>query len=1201
MSELVIGTPLADALNVAIQNKITELEWAGGSSEGSAMSEYFILLLNNGKTQAEIISEISNLLSLGPEDQTVAAFAQWLIEQANALSSQMAASNPAPSNEQGAVEMSDDAMDASFDPSLDMMDAPSGELNVPTGPKAMRAGGMRGGSREKRMVGHINRTLDRSHDSALHRVRGQSGISRGPPTGPRMGAGRQPRTTANRAASVTAGLVNMNGMPMGPGMNGMGGVNGMPPHMGGSYMPPDILAMMEQQNQMLQQMQQQLIMQQSAMANPNNRHGHGHHGKSLLDRSSRGNNFRRGGGHHQNNGHGHQAQNPDASQVDATGQQGEDVEMSQTKREPPNPDETVCKFNLRCQNKDCKFAHQSPAAPPGVTVDVKDICTFGAACKNRKCVGRHPSPATKAAHQSEMDCKFFPNCANPNCTFRHPSMPPCRNGGECKVPNCKFTHVKTACKFNPCTNRTCPFTHEEGQRGTFKDKVWVSEEAKEHVSERKFVQDNGEEELVLPGSGDMVDESMPEVIVTCSIWLSAVGSFLIFLYDHFAIQKTPHQHATSRQQPCFASRPSNWSVTTVRRRDVGCSNSLSPCTASVRTELAGPGGPARLPSNFFDEPVYPPNYKPPRTIAVLGGGLTGLTTAWYLSRWLPKAKITLYEASDRLGGWIDTETVPVTTPDGKEGTVAFERGARMVQIYRKGVPKFDDMVFYEMIDALGLHDEVLRVSRKSPMKNYIYYPDHIVELPSPKMGLLEIIRKLATEPLFKGLLPAVWNSWKDPTIGKPKLTDDHRENQQSLATYYSVATQRPDVVDNFLSAMVHGIWGGDVSKLSDARDPLNHLYDRPGLKSTEPYFVLTDEEADLPTVMTEGRNHSYDISWTMDAIKHSHLSFKDGFSTLTNALIKALEANPMVTILKNEPVSAIRMHATGSPLVVPRGSQSRSQLFEKVISTINANTLASITGVKLPSLAETHAVTIQAVNLWYPTPYLNAPYHGFGYLIPKTVRHDLNPECALGVLFDSDREAIAGYSPDTVPGTKLTVLLGGHYWDELPPELIPDSAQAIEMAKAVVARHLGIPQHENDRAVASTKLCRECIPQHYVGHWRRMEIAGTELQKAFNGKLAVAGSSYQMPGVLGSIRAARDISYYTAQFYPPKHYVGCSPVGQTGLDRFIASKNNWMLYRKADLPMRFPSHHLNQNDYPEVSVSELITAEVLPEIKKKIP
>jgi len=190
--------------------------------------------------------------------------------------------------------------------------------------------------------------------------------------------------------------------------------------------------------------------------------------------------------------------------------------MMQPKREPPNPEETVCKFNLRCTNRDCKFAHQSPAAPPNIPIDVKDVCSFGAACKNRKCVGRHPSPAIKAAHQSEMDCKFFPNCTNPHCPFKHPSMPPCRNGGECKVPGCKFTHVKTPCKFHPCTNRFCPFSHEEGQRGTFQDKVWVAGEGGEHqhVSERKFVDENAPEDVVLPGSEDQqADANMPEVVV----------------------------------------------------------------------------------------------------------------------------------------------------------------------------------------------------------------------------------------------------------------------------------------------------------------------------------------------------------------------------------------------------------------------------------------------------------------------------------------------------------------------------------------------------------------------------------------------------------------------------------------------------------------------------------------------------------------
>src|SRR4051794_15278806 len=120
------------------------------------------------------------------------------------------------------------------------------------------------------------------------------------------------------------------------------------------------------------------------------------------------------------------------------------------------------------------------------------------------------------------------------------------------------------------------------------------------------------------------------------------------------------------------------------------------------------------------------------------------------------------------------------------------------------------------------------------MPNFIYFPDHLVELPSPKMGLLELVRSLATEPLFRGLLPSMLfnlalpfqaapvdestratmlrNNWPRYP-GRPATSlRDH----QSLAAYYSRVTGRLDEVDNILSAMVHGIWGGDVSKLSDA-------------------------------------------------------------------------------------------------------------------------------------------------------------------------------------------------------------------------------------------------------------------------------------------------------------------------------------------------------------------------------------------------
>lgn len=58
-------------------------------------------------------------------------------------------------------------------------------------------------------------------------------------------------------------------------------------------------------------------------------------------------------------------------------------------------------------------------------------------------------------------------------------------------------------------------------------------------------------------------------------------------------------------------------------------------------------------------------------IAVLGGGITGLASAYYLSRNLLNANITLIEASSRLGGWLHSKSIDIDT-----GKVVFEQGPR---------------------------------------------------------------------------------------------------------------------------------------------------------------------------------------------------------------------------------------------------------------------------------------------------------------------------------------------------------------------------------------------------------------------------------------------------------------------------------------------------------------------------------------------
>lgn len=109
------------------------------------------------------------------------------------------------------------------------------------------------------------------------------------------------------------------------------------------------------------------------------------------------------------------------------------------------------------------------------------------------------------------------------------------------------------------------------------------------------------------------------------------------------------------------------------------------------TAAARPGLPAASHSDATTS-----KSSPPKNIAVLGGGLTGLTTAYYITRFHPTAKITIYEASSRTGGWIDTDYLPVGKTDGQDARVTFERGARAVSP-QKGRGKWEDFVLFDLV------------------------------------------------------------------------------------------------------------------------------------------------------------------------------------------------------------------------------------------------------------------------------------------------------------------------------------------------------------------------------------------------------------------------------------------------------------------------------------------------------------------------
>lgn len=152
------------------------------------------------------------------------------------------------------------------------------------------------------------------------------------------------------------------------------------------------------------------------------------------------------------------------------------------------------------------------------------------------------------------------------------------------------------------------------------------------------------------------------------------------------------------------------------------------------------------------------------------------------------------------------------------------------------------------------------------------------------------------------------------------------------------------------------------------------------------------------------------------------------------------------------------------------------------------------------------------VNLYYPNPNL-VPVTGFGYLIPRSIPYDQNPERALGVIFGSD----SSVGQDTAPGTKLTVMFGGHWWDDWIESDYPDHDTAVEMARSLLKRHLNIT---DEPTLARSKLQRNAIPQYTVGHVSRMQELSRSVRNDFNKRLTLAGSWYGGVGITDCVRQA---------------------------------------------------------------------------------
>lgn len=197
---------------------------------------------------------------------------------------------------------------------------------------------------------------------------------------------------------------------------------------------------------------------------------------------------------------------------------------------------------------------------------------------------------------------------------------------------------------------------------------------------------------------------------------------------------------------------------------------------------------------------------------------------------------------------------------------------------------------------------------------FIYYPDHLVGIPSvtispfkDPLGALGSLAKLAAtmaEPVFRDILPSILSIFRTRNSQLQKDLFMGRRDM-SVGDYYAFRFGRPGLVDKVMSAMVHGITGGDVWRQSMASgffaDQLVPVEDQP---ITHVPVRTVDLKMAVQLIQDKA---TFDLA--SQHLNSSALWFRDGFSTLPNALAEALEENPNVTIKTRDPAMDLRYNS----------------------------------------------------------------------------------------------------------------------------------------------------------------------------------------------------------------------------------------------------------------------------------------------------